>query len=58
MTIATYRGNRYNTETPKQEYIDWLEYVRNRAGGTLIYRGHDYLPHPAPSGVSKPLQGR
>ena len=42
MTIATYRGVKYDTQTPKQQYVDWLEAVQSQAGGPLIYRGHDY----------------
>jgi hypothetical protein len=45
MTIATYRGVKYDTQTPKQQYVDWLEAVQSQAGGPLIYRGHDYKPH-------------
>ena len=42
MTIATYRGVKYDTNTPKEEYVAWLDHVQSQAGGHLIYRGHDY----------------
>ena len=45
MTIATYRGNRYNTEVPKEDHRAWLEMVQSQVGGSLIYRGHTYKPH-------------
>jgi len=45
MSIATYRGVKYDTNLPKQEYMEWLELVQSQAGGHLIYRGHDYRPH-------------
>lgn len=45
MSIATYRGVKYDTNLPKQEYMAWLELVQAQAGGHLIYRGHDYKPH-------------
>jgi hypothetical protein len=45
MSIATYRGVKYDTNLPKQEYMAWLELVQSQAGGHLIYRGHDYKPH-------------
>jgi len=42
MTIATYRGVKYDTKAPKEEYVAWLDMVQAQAGGHLIYRGHDY----------------
>ena len=42
MTIATYRGVKYDTQVPKQDYLAWLDMVRAQVGGALIYRGHDY----------------
>lgn len=45
MSIATYRGVKYDTQMPKEEYQAWLELVQSQVGGALIYRGHDYKPH-------------
>jgi len=45
MSTATYRGVKYDTQLPKEEYQAWLKLVQAQVGGPLIYRGHDYKPH-------------
>jgi len=44
MSVATYRGVKYNTDTPKQEYIQWWNLIHHDASRHLMYRGQDYRP--------------
>ena len=44
MSIATYRGVKYNTDTPKQEYKEWWNKIHHDASKHLVYRGTDYRP--------------
>ena len=44
MSIATYRGFKYNTETPKQEYQRWYSETHAPAHATNTYRGVSYRP--------------
>ncbi len=41
MQQATYRGVKYDTATPKQEYKEWHELVD---GKDHVYRGKTYQP--------------
>jgi len=44
MSIATYRGVKYNTETPKQEYQRWYCETHAPAHPNNVYRGTPYRP--------------
>ena len=44
MSIATYRGIEYDTQTPKAEYQQWYLQTHCDASKTLTYRGKDYRP--------------
>jgi len=44
MSIATYRGVKYNTETPKQEYQRWYSTTHAPAHPNNVYRGTPYRP--------------
>jgi hypothetical protein len=44
MSIATYRGVKYNTETPKQEYQRWYSETHAPAHPNNVYRGTPYRP--------------
>ena len=44
MSQATYRGVKYNTETPKQEYQHWYSQTHAPAQPANTYRGVAYRP--------------
>ena len=44
MSIATYRGCQYNTDTPKQEYHKWYSQTHAPAHPNNVYRGTPYRP--------------
>jgi len=44
MSIATYRGCKYNTETPKEEYRKWYSMTHAPAHPNNVYRGTEYRP--------------
>jgi len=44
MSIATYRGVKYDTDIPKEEYVKWWNKVHHDASRHLVYRGLDYRP--------------
>jgi len=44
MSIATYRGVKYDTETPKQEYQHWYSQTHAPAHPNNVYRGTAYRP--------------
>ena len=44
MSIATYRGVKYDTDVPKKEYEEWWNKIHHDASRHLHYRGQDYRP--------------
>jgi hypothetical protein len=44
MSIATYRGVKYDTKAPKQEYVQWWNEIYDDSSRRLTYRGTDYSP--------------
>jgi hypothetical protein len=44
MSIATYRGCQYNTDTPKEEYRKWYSQTHAPAHPNNVYRGTPYRP--------------
>ena len=44
MSIATYRGCKYNTDIPKQEYQKWYSETHAPAHPNNVYRGTPYRP--------------
>jgi hypothetical protein len=44
MSQATYRGVKYNTETPKQEYQHWYSQTHSPSHSDNVYRGNTYRP--------------
>lgn len=44
MTIATYRGVKYDTDAIKQDYKTWWNAIHHDASKYLKYRGMDYRP--------------
>lgn len=44
MSVATYRGVQYDTDTPKTEYRSWWNGIHHDASRRLTYRGLDYRP--------------
>jgi len=44
MSQATYRGCKYNTDTPKQEYQKWYSETHAPAHPANTYRGVAYRP--------------
>lgn len=44
MSIATYRGCKYNIDTPKQEYQKWYSETHSPLHKQNVYRGIAYRP--------------
>jgi hypothetical protein len=44
MTQATYRGCKYNTDIPKQEYKNWYSQTHSPNHPQNTYRGVAYRP--------------
>jgi hypothetical protein len=54
MSIATYRGIKYDTAQPKQSYQDWLSNIKDIPMKAFTYRGKHYKPgHEAKEWSSK-----
>lgn len=44
MTVAVYRGVKYNTETPKEDYQKWYSLTHAPSRPLNTYRGIKYRP--------------
>jgi hypothetical protein len=44
MSVATYRGIKYNTEMPKEEYRKWYSQTHAPSHPSNTYRGVAYRP--------------
>jgi len=42
MSVVTYRGVKYDTNTPKQEARAWHDLVLERGDDNFTYRGKEY----------------
>lgn len=44
MSIAVYRGIKYNTDIPKEEYQKWYQETHSSNSKNNTYRGISYAP--------------
>lgn len=44
MSIAVYRGVKYDTDIPKKEYLEWYKETHSTSHPDNTYRGIKYSP--------------